>query len=74
VSSRISDIRSLGVDYVTSYRLFEPLFTTKAKSTGLGLANCREIIERHGKTIDLRECDGILALFCTKLRRITTEE
>jgi len=32
--------------------LFEPLVTTKAKGTGLGLTICRQIIERHGGTIE----------------------
>jgi PAS domain S-box-containing protein len=35
--------------------LFEPLFTTKAKGTGLGLVLCRQIIERHGGSIDYVE-------------------
>jgi len=34
-------------------RLFEPLFTTKAKGTGLGLALCRRIMDAHGGTIRL---------------------
>ena len=34
--------------------VFEPLFTTKTKGTGLGLAVCREIILRHGGTISVR--------------------
>ncbi len=60
-----------GVDAEHRDKLFEPLFTTKAKGTGLGLglAICREIIERHGGTIELQPSDGTGALFCIKLRR-----
>jgi len=35
-------------------RIFDPLFTTKANGTGLGLAVCHEIILRHGGTISVR--------------------
>ncbi len=50
-------------------RLFEPLFTTKAKGTGLGLTICRQIIERHGGTIDLSDHEGPGAAFCIRLPR-----
>jgi signal transduction histidine kinase len=34
-------------------RIFEPLFSTRPRGTGLGLTICRDIIERHGGTIEL---------------------
>lgn len=35
-------------------RIFEPLFTTKEDGTGLGLASCKNIIERHNGTITVK--------------------
>ena len=32
-------------------KIFEPLFTTRAKGIGLGLAVCKSVIERHGGAI-----------------------
>ena len=43
----------LGVPIEARYRIFEALFTTKAKGSGLGLALCRRILEAHGGSIDL---------------------
>jgi signal transduction histidine kinase len=34
-------------------RIFEALFTTKAKGNGLGLALCRRIAEAHAGTVTL---------------------
>lgn len=33
------------------FKIFDPLFTTKQKGTGLGLASCKTIIESHGGSI-----------------------
>ena len=35
-------------------RIFEPLFSTKEKGTGLGLVSCKNIIDSHGGTISAR--------------------
>jgi two-component system, NtrC family, sensor histidine kinase HydH len=42
-----------GIPVEARHRIFEALFTTKAKGSGLGLALCRRILEAHGGSIDL---------------------
>ncbi len=53
-------------------KVFEPLFTTRASGTGLGLAISRQIIERHGGTIDLIENGAEGATFRIRLPRRST--
>ncbi|KKM67503.1 hypothetical protein LCGC14_1470470, partial [marine sediment metagenome] len=49
--------------------LFEPLVTTKAKGTGLGLTICRQMIEQHNGTVELIERDGQGAALQVRLPR-----
>lgn len=50
-------------------RLFEPLVTTKATGTGLGLPICRQIVGQHGGTVELVEGDKPGAAFRISLPR-----
>ncbi|MCV0430651.1 ATP-binding protein [Nitrosopumilus sp.] len=43
----------IGIPKDSLEHVFEPLFTTKQKGTGLGLASCKNIIEQHGGTISV---------------------
>jgi signal transduction histidine kinase len=48
----ISD-NGCGFDTGAAARLFDRGFTTKSSGTGLGLYNCREIVESHNGCIDI---------------------
>lgn len=43
-----------GINQENIEKVFEPLFTTKTTGTGLGLASCKNIIDRHQGTISAK--------------------
>jgi PAS domain S-box-containing protein len=47
-----------GIPEAVVGKIFEPLFTTKAKGIGLGLAMSKNIMERHGGDIGVQSKDG----------------
>jgi signal transduction histidine kinase len=53
VSVSFSDT-GVGIPEESLERLFEPLFTKKAKGIGLGLAIVKTLVEGHGGTIEVR--------------------
>ena len=59
VAVRIAD-NGHGIPPETLARVFEPFFTTRpvGEGTGLGLAVCHGIINRHGGTIDIQSAPG----------------
>lgn len=56
-----------GVSDDVKHTIFEPLITTKAKGTGLGLTICKQIIEKHGGHIELIDKKNAGACFRIEL-------
>ncbi|MNS27059.1 Sporulation kinase E [compost metagenome] len=52
-----------GIPLAKQEKLFQPFFTTKAQGTGLGLALCLSIIERHNGKISVESKEGFGTTF-----------
>jgi len=48
-------------------KIFEPLFTTKQTGTGLGLASCKSIVEKHGGTMSVRNNPTVFTIQIPKV-------
>jgi len=53
-------------------KVFEPLFTTKKKGTGLGLASCKSIVEQHGGSIFVKNKPTVFTIKLPKMLEIST--
>jgi len=57
VELRLSD-QGPGIPENLLDKIFEPYVTTKTKGTGLGLAIVKKIIDEHGGTVWIEQCEG----------------
>ena len=58
--------RGMSEDFIRT-RLFKPFSTTKKGGLGVGLAQCRGIVEAHGGTIDARSRPGEGTVFTVRI-------
>ena len=56
-----------GISHEIISKIFDPLFTTRQMGTGLGLSSCKNIIERHGGSIDVSSAGGRGTTFLIRL-------
>ncbi len=63
---RVTDT-GVGMDEETLKKIFTPLFTTKAKGTGLGLAVCKRLVEALGGSISVKSSKGVGTTFTLRL-------
>lgn len=53
----------IGIDEENLKKIFNPYFTTKVKGTGLGLASCFSIINKHNGIIEVNSEKGVGSTF-----------
>jgi signal transduction histidine kinase len=63
---RVAD-RGPGVPEADRTRVFEPFYTTKDQSTGLGLSVCHSIVSQHGGRLGVEPRPGGGATFALRL-------
>jgi len=55
-------------------KIFEPLFTTKQTGTGLGLASCKSIVDKHGGTLSVRNNPTVFTIQIPKVPKIIPQK
>jgi signal transduction histidine kinase len=63
----------VGIPKDVQDKIFDPLFTTKPKEIGLGLAVCQEIIDRHKGSLKVTSNQGKGTTFVVKLKVMEEE-
>ena len=63
-----------GIPQENMDKIFEPLFTTKQSGTGLGLASCISIVEKHGGSISARNNPTVFTVQLPKVPRNVKRE
>jgi len=63
-----------GISEENREKIFQPLFTTKAKGTGLGLAVCKRLVEAHGGEITFSTKEGVGTTFSVMIPIVHGEE
>ena len=68
------EIRDSGVGIAPENlaRVFEPLYSTKAKGIGLGLSIAQEILGRHNGTLSVKSAPGAGSSFTVRLPRASS--
>jgi PAS domain S-box-containing protein len=54
----IVEDQGVGIPEKIKHKIFTPLFTTKPRGQGFGLAVCKRVIEAHGGTINFESQEG----------------
>ncbi len=62
-----------GISEDTIDKIFEPLFTTKQTGTGLGLASCKSIIDKHGGALAVRNHPTTFVVSIPKVPKKSTQ-
>lgn len=71
---RVHDSGCGMTDEFMAHELFRPFRTTKKKGLGIGLYQCRQIVESHGGTIEARSEAGVGSVFTVLLPKMARED